>query len=288
METYKLQYASDLHLNSDTPPFDMIIEPVCPDLALCGDIGNPFSSVYADFLAWVSKRWSRVFLLAGNHEYFSENPDILMSDTEARIRTVAAAAGSNIIFLQKEIYRIDTHKIIVMGATLWTNPDIRRWDLLNDSFIGNPGYRGEYKAIYLNDEYTGESRLAHPSDISKLCSEHTAFLTKSLNSTWGQVPDGWRTIVLTHHLPSYELNDTKYKSNPLKTCYAVALDNLIKEPVVAWLCGHSHIGMEKRMDNGALAALNPLGYKSEVITSKYSRKACIYVYNENIAIPKKL
>jgi hypothetical protein len=147
METYKLQYASDLHLDAETAPFNMLIEPVAPDLALCGDIGDPFSTIYANFLKWVSGRWNRVFLLAGNHEYFSENPSINMEDVENQIRSVAAKAGPNIIFLQKDFYTIESHKLIVIGSTLWTIPSLRRWDMLVDGFIGDPGCRGEYKAI---------------------------------------------------------------------------------------------------------------------------------------------
>jgi len=288
MDTYRLQYASDLHLDSETAPFNVIIEPAAPDLALCGDIGNPFSAVYANFISWVSKRWERVFLLAGNHEYFSENPEIKMEDVEKQILAVAENAGDNVVFLQKGIYTIDSHKIIVLGSTLWTHPDLRRWDKLVDGFIGDPGYRGEYKAMYKTDEYTGLSRLIHPSDISALCNEHSAFLSKMLNSAWGSIPAGWRVIVLTHHLPTFLINGDRFKDNILKSSYAVSLDNLIKEPVVAWICGHSHEAKERRMKSGALVALNPLGYKSESATSKYSRKACMYVYRENLAISRKL
>jgi len=286
METYRLQYASDLHLKPGSAPFNVLIEPVAPDLALCGDIGDPFSPIYADFIKWTATRWTRVFIIAGNHEYFSENPHILMEDVENQIRLIAEKSGPNVIFLQKEIYTIESHKILIVGATLWSTPSLRHWDLLVDGFIGSPGFRGEYKAIHKLDEYSGLARLIHPSDIIDFCNNHIAFLQNTLHPTWGKVPDGWRVIVLTHHLPTYELN-AAHSSNVLKSCYAVALDNLIKEPVVAWLCGHSHKAGVLRNKSGTLTALNPLGYKKELLTSGYSRKACIYVYNENIAISRK-
>jgi len=49
METYTLQYASDLHIDAESPPFHMLIEPVATELAILGDIGNPFSQLYKDF-----------------------------------------------------------------------------------------------------------------------------------------------------------------------------------------------------------------------------------------------
>jgi len=289
MESYKLQYASDLHLDKDSPPFSVLIEPVAPDLALCGDIGSPWSSVYSDFLKWCSTRWQRVFLIAGNHEYFTSDSTKTYDDTENQIRTVAAGAGSNIIYLQRGSYRIDAYKIIVVGATLWTEPDIRHWDKMSSGVIGYPGYRGEYDAIWMKDEYTGKPRNLHPSDVIQLHLRDREFFKQFLNNTWGSVADmedDWRIIVLSHHLPSFSLNPAKFAGHPLVSCYAVALDDLIKEPIVAWLCGHSHTAMNKRFDAGPIVALNPLGYKSEAGTSGYSRNATVTVYRENIAIAR--
>jgi predicted phosphodiesterase len=40
-------------------------------LALCGDIGNPFHENYVKFIRRHSERFSHVFIVAGNHEYYS-------------------------------------------------------------------------------------------------------------------------------------------------------------------------------------------------------------------------
>jgi hypothetical protein len=288
METYTLQYASDLHLDNESPPFHMLIEPVATELALCGDIGKPYSQLYKDFLTWCSKRWSKVYLLAGNHEYFTEDPSILFGDIDTQIRRVCHEVGPNVVFLQNELVFLEKYKIVILGSTLWSVPDIRIWDKLGVNFIGSPGSRGEYFAIYKKDEYSGEPRLFHPSDVTALCLQNTAFIRNSLHSSWGSIPEGWRVIVLTHHLPSFELVEKKYKNSPLVSNYAAALDELIKEPVVVWICGHSHNAMSLRYTSGTLACLNPLGYKNQVATSGYSRKAVIQVYSENIAIPRVL
>jgi hypothetical protein len=285
MESYKLQYASDIHLEVDAPSFSILIEPVAPDLALCGDIGSPWSPVYAEFLKWCSERWTRVFLISGNHEYFTSDPSKTYEDTENQIRRVATAAGPNVIYLQRSSYSIDAYKIMVIGATLWSELDIRRWDQMSSGMVGYPGCRGEYNAIYMRDEYTDQVRNIHPSDINKIHSRDREFFTRFLNSTWGSVPEGWRVIVLSHHLPSFSMNSAEFTHHPLVCCYASNLDALIKEPVVAWICGHSHTAMTRRFDTGPLVTLNPLGYKSQAATSGYTRKAFITVYRENIAIP---
>lgn len=288
METYTLQYASDLHIDSESPPFHMLIEPVATELAILGDIGNPFSQLYKDFLSWCSKKWTTIYILAGNHEYLRDDPSILFADVDPQIRRVCHEAGPNIIFLQNELVFLEKYKIVILGSTLWSLPLMRNWDKLGSLCIGYPGNKGEYRSIYTKDDFSGKPRLFHPSDITAICLQNIAFIKKTLHPTWGSIPEGWRVIVLTHHLPSFELAAAEYKNDPLISSYAVALDDLIKEPVIAWVCGHSHNANTLRFTSGTLACLNPLGYKTQVATSGYSRKAVIQVYRENIAIPRIL
>jgi len=281
METYTLQYASDLHLNDESPPFHMLLEPVASELALCGDIGNPYTPIYANFLKWCSKHWSKVYLLSGNHEYFNEH---LYTEVDLQIRAIAQDAGPNILFLQNETVTLEKYKIIIVGSTLWSLPAYKKWDKLGVNFIGNPGgKKGEYNAMFTKDEYTGRPRLVHPSDIMSLCLKNIAYIRNILKHS-----DGWRVIILSHHMPSFQLIDEKHKNGDFVTTYAVDLDILMQEPLVAWICGHSHTAKTLRFDTGAVSVLNPLGYKNQVATSGYSRKAVIQVYRENIAIPRVL
>ena len=283
MDSFKIQYASDLHLDDESPPFEMIMDPVAPNLALCGDIGNPFSKIYHNFLKWCKTHWTSVFLIAGNHEYFTNDMTTTMDNTERRIHGICTELG--IFFLQKGVYRDDTYKLLIVGCTLWSSPDIRKWDRINDGFIGDPGTRGDYKLINKYDEYTNKSRKLHPSDIIEINRDHVAFLEKVLKRA---KLDGFRVLVLTHHLPSSILVDAKHKGNPLSSCYANNLDYLLKEPVVAWICGHSHTGVSVRNNAGTLCTMNPHGYKSEVLTSGYTRTALMTIYRENIAIVKRV
>jgi hypothetical protein len=62
------------------------------------------------------------------------------------------------------------------------------------------------------------------------------------------------------------------------------MDDMMKEPVVAWLCGHSHSAQTLRFDTGCLVSLNPLGYKREAGKNGYSRRATVVVYRENFAV----
>jgi len=285
MENYTLQYVSDIHLEKTILPFNLLIEPVGTDLALCGDIGNPYSLVYSDFLKWCSNRWKRVFLLTGNHEYFLEQPDSnkTMEKVDIFIANLCNKIGPNVYFLQKGVYAIEEFKIAIVGATLWTAPDIRHWDLMVDGMIGDPGSRGEYNAIYKHDENTGNLRPLHPVDITSVHMEHKHFIRKELGPYREYVPAGYRVIVLSHHMPTYSLNSPEFATHPLRSTYASDQDELMKEPVVAWICGHSHQPRTIRFEEtGTLVTLNPLGYKKES-KADFSRTANIVVHRENFA-----
>lgn len=288
MENYKLQYVSDIHLEKGYLPFSDLIEPDAPDLALVGDIGDPYSQVYADFLKWCSLRWARIFLLTGNHEYFTDvpKPDRTVEKIDEHIHRLCTKISPNIYFLQKGVYLIQEHKVAVLGATLWSAPDLRHWDKLVTGFIGDPGSKGEYNAIFKPDEYTGLMRPYHPTDITALHMDHKCFISKELGPYAEVVPSDYRVIVLSHHMPTYSLNKPEYIDHPLKSCYASPLDYLMKEPLVAWICGHSHDPMSLRYDTGTLVTLNPVGYKNQS-KKEFSRNATITVHRENFASSSK-
>jgi len=69
-------------------------------------------------------------------------------------------------------------------------------------------------------------------------------------------------IILSHYLPTYNLLADKYKNQTVLFNYASNLDHLIKPPVKAWLCGHSHSQVVKYI-NGVYCGINTLGYPYE-------------------------
>ena len=72
----KIQYLSDLHLElMSTHKFSKLCEkiiPKCDILVLAGDIGDPLhhNDRYKFFLHSMSKKFKKVFLVSGNHEYY--------------------------------------------------------------------------------------------------------------------------------------------------------------------------------------------------------------------------
>jgi hypothetical protein len=82
---------------------------------------------------------------------------------------------------------------------------------------------------------------------------------------------GQPAVVLTHHLPTFGLVASKYAGHSdLNRYFASACDGLIREPVRAWIAGHSHTGRTIHCDAAGgrtiTCTLNPRGYPGEVGT----------------------
>ena len=71
----KIRYFSDLHLefikDEEIKPFLNNIPQGLDEICICaGDIGNPCENHYDVFMNTVSKLFKKVFIIAGNHEYY--------------------------------------------------------------------------------------------------------------------------------------------------------------------------------------------------------------------------
>lgn len=97
--------------------------PTAPNLALLGDIGNPATESgyqsYRDFLLLQASRFERVFVLCGNHEYYSAG-EFPVSFIQDRVRAICAMRP-NLYYLERNAVVVDN--VRVLGCTLWTNVD---------------------------------------------------------------------------------------------------------------------------------------------------------------------
>jgi hypothetical protein len=248
---FRIQYISDIHLefhdklNSGSIQPEMFLNPVAPYLALCGDIGFPERPALRVFLEWCSKNYQHVFWVPGNHEFY--NFGLLEKHTYVKkidlCRKVCEPL-SNVHFLQKETYFLAEWNLWIAGCTLWSafSPD-------QDMRVG----------FSMNDTrqiYTDEGENAFPSDLRKWHQEEKEWLLEQVDTCERMK---FELLVLTHHLPSYDLIHPKYQGHPLDYCFASQLDSHIHSPIVGWLCGHSHSPVQKEI-NGVPCALNPYGY----------------------------
>jgi predicted phosphohydrolase len=226
----KFQYISDIHLEHGNT---INLEPIAPYLILAGDIGNPFANIYKEFLQDVAEKYAHVFLIAGNHEYYSKRR-ITMKDTEKQIKS---CCPPNVHFLQNDCFHIPDTDIVIFGTTLWTEVQIATLHMLFR-------YVSDYRMIpdFIDDKCNAVEKC------NALHAHAVQCLQKALDSN----PEK-RIILVCHHIPQEQLTE----SNFLGT-YASNVDIVHSDSIVAVVYGHTHTPM----DSGKFHC-NPLGYPDE-------------------------
>jgi predicted phosphodiesterase len=231
----KIQYISDIHLEflSSIPKIDQIGDV----LVLAGDIGHPFSDIYKDFLIDMNKKFKKVFLITGNHEfYFIEKDRRTMEEIDDKIKYIINENNLNNITYLDDSYE-DYEGVRFCGATLWTK-------IINKQYINN-----DFKFIKdMSIEFRNE-----------LFNNSYEFINGVINNS--NLP----IIIITHHLPSYDLINQVYRTNEFENftqCYASDCSKLFKDPIKIWIFGHTHKECDTEI-NGIKFLCNPIGYPNE-------------------------
>jgi hypothetical protein len=263
----RIQYASDLHLELvDKTPFQPILKPNAPILALAGDVGRPDRRSYEDFLHYCSRNWAAVFVIAGNHELYNSKtadkwrfvPPVNIHTAEERLAMCESIADKfpNVQFLNRN--RADYCGIAFLGATLWT--DTRG--------VEHEAHRMNDYRVIAAGRIDGEPQQLTVSDTQRWHDRDRVWLAAEIAAC---EEAGQPTVVLTHHMPTFGLVASKYtRYGDLNRYFASACDALIREPVRAWIAGHSHTGRTIHCDSAGgrtiTCTLNPRGYPGEVGT----------------------
>ncbi len=254
----RIQYASDLHLEHyDKIAFPHLLRPCARILALAGDIGRPDHRLYSNFFEWAHDKWDHIFVVAGNHEFYNTKPyykwDKSTPQTmEERTEMCRAICGKwpNVHFMEKDELYLPEYNTTILGTTLWTH--IQEGDMPKALHTMN-----DYNLIARKDK--DSFRRFWPSDCMKLHKESVQWLNSRLHE-WEERQK--HVVVLTHHMPSYSLISEKYRHHPVNFCFASNLDEMIRSPIRAWICGHSHQQQVLDFDSPGkpILAINAYGY----------------------------
>jgi len=224
-----VQYVSDLHLEfGGLRRVRAEMQRRAPVLVLAGDVGHPFEDHYGEFMDFTGAMFDKVFLVAGNHEFYDTNH--FMGETTRRLHDLARGAGVSFLDNSCETYRGRRFA----GSTLWS----RISDL---------------------QALTNDFRL-----IRNLSVEAYNGLHEDCVAYLGALPPEPGTVVVTHYLPSERLVAERYRRAPhsrFNQCYASDCDHLLAGKA-AWFHGHTHVKSATRL-NGVDVLCNPLGYPGE-------------------------
>lgn len=255
----KIQYVSDLHWefydtkNTGEIEPSQMITPSAPYLVLAGDIGIPELKSYSRFLEWCSKRWTKIFLVAGNHEYYNTRCPVKTDiRTKRELLKKICAAFPTVVFLDCTSVVVPEENLRILGCTLWSDiPDCLREKVLttmNDSRQIQKEKDVPFSPGAISEQHQREKQWLN-EEI------HKCELTNE------------RCLVITHYLPSYSLIAEKYQGHFLNACFASECEDLMRPPVVAWICGHSHTGMNLNL-HGVQCVMNPYGYPHEEVETR--------------------
>lgn len=236
------QYFSDIHLEFYYEKFHKMISLFSIDpnkhlpdvLLLPGDIGNPYLKSYSEYLKHISPNVSQIFLTTGNHEYYSKSN--IIAETDHLCREICRnMPHDNVHFLQNDVHHIKNN-LSIFGGTMWTYMPPR----IDTSSIT------DFDRI---PYFTVKER----NDLFKTC-------VQTLTSTLAESPPDTNWVVMTHHMPSFELIAPKYREyKDFNYAFAANVDEIASDPrIAAWVYGHTHYASV----NGKFYC-NPIGYPGE-------------------------
>ena len=243
----KIRYVSDIHLEFIKPnKLQALLKKMTPTgledvLILAGDIGKPYSENYRLFTDHINKHFKRTYIIAGNHEYYGKTT---MNET-TKYMTEYFQQYENIRFLNNDIDKYQG--ITFLGTTLW-------------SHISHPEY--EINDIYSipNFDYTKYNQL------NKTC----------VNFLENAIQEDGKYIIISHHQPSQDLIDAKYKTPrmlPYNQWFYCDMNEFIeknREKIKCWFYGHTHTPLQTTLYNVPMCC-NPIGYPNENPINDYTK-----------------
>jgi predicted MPP superfamily phosphohydrolase len=232
---FDLQIVSDIHLESRTSVPK--IEQHAENIALLGDIGNVIQKrdleMYQELLTDLKARFKRVFLVAGNHEYYGKSGTF--DQCHQILKGLAEELG--VIFLEKDEYHLPAEdsnelptedsnelpdgdsNIVILGTTLWTAGREKLKPSMND-----------YHQIKI-----GKKQLLTYEDTFRFHQENVSWLKEKLEQY-----EEKRIIILTHHAPLLDKRISAHPPDQFRIFFGSDLSDLMKPNVKIWAFGHTH------------------------------------------------
>jgi predicted phosphohydrolase len=233
-----IQYASDLHIEfRENKEFLRInpLKPVGNILLLAGDI-VPFAVLdkNADFFSYLSDNFETTYWIPGNHEYYYFDVSKKSGKLNEKIKENVFLVN-NISFIHSDV------KLIF--STLWSKI--------------NPAYEWQIERNMSDFQVIkNDGDRFSTSKFNQLHEECLLFLKQELyrNNTD-------KTLVITHHVPTFLNYPEKYKGDALNEAFAVELFDFIETYTPnCWIYGHTHTNTPDFNIGRTQLLTNQLGY----------------------------
>jgi len=139
----------------------------------------------------------------------------------------------NLHFLNCKSWVHPSGEVTFHGCTLWSYIPSELQDEVEMSM-------NDYNLIYTFDNIPGKEKTKRRItswDTNRWHAEQLEWLKHSIETS--KTP---KNVVITHHMPSYDMTPERYKGNNVNCAFSTDLNKFIEEhpKINAWVCGHSH------------------------------------------------
>lgn len=234
----KIQYCSDLHLEFPENKEFLKANPLQPKgeiLLLAGDI-VPFGLIdkHKDFFNYISNNFETAYWIPGNHEYY-------YFDMSKKCGVLNENIRSNVHLVNN--LSVTLNDFCFIFSTLWSKISVEnQWQIEKGV--------SDFQVIKYKDYRfsTEQFNLLHEQCLR--------FITSELHRNHTS-----KTIVVTHHVPTFLNYPEKYKGDVLNESFAVELFDLIEDAKPDyWIYGHHHHNTPDFLIGKTQMRTNQLGY----------------------------
>lgn len=245
-----IQVLSDIHTEAHKGPVVERRNLVGDVIVMAGDICDSSSFIAPELPTDVP-----VIHVLGNHEYY--NHSFSQNRINALQQEWIANERPNVKILENQ--SLVVNGVRFLGTTLWT-------DLLTEhgEFQGYNCRRG------MNDFFV----ISGMSIASWLAANTVA---KQWLKTQLETPFDGKTVVVTHHAPSYRSNAAVFANSDIRAGFCTSLDDMIRkysDSIALWVHGHTHSQQDYNIGSTRVVC-NPHGYFAE--NPRFSKKFLIEV-----------
>ena len=232
---------SDVHIESGRTIQSVITPAPNYPIIVAGDLGRVENTKeYNKAIAWLCSNFKWVFLVPGNHEYYTPNTQMQMSDIDNIFNTLENMYPNLFVF-RNEWAVIEG--IVVYGGPLW-------------SYVPSQNFKMQY--------LIKDNNLVSASQMNSMYFECVLRIQEAINYATRR---GMKCMVVTHYAPSY--NGTlheKWDGNKYNCMYSSNLDDMVENNCIQmWIYGHT--GFNGRRGKLTTNQCDKDGYRKDILAT---------------------
>lgn len=271
------RFCSDIHLEFHENFFDgygpagdaqKFIRQLIPNLPtdkktvliVAGDLGSGYSPTrIAFFFEYLVKRFFHIFYVLGNHEHYGTIYPEALARIQLAVNTRLGDKSKKVTIVGDDPTSITLNGAKFIGATTWTDYAV------NASRRDEIRERISYSIADHSRIYNLAGGCMMPADFALIYETTVNKIEELLKNS----ESNDRTVVVTHHLPSFTAVHPMYmmdeRSRILNHAFASNLEGLmIKYKPAYWVFGHTHTSYYGEVGQTKLLC-NPYGYPHESV-----------------------